>query len=314
LPEPKAIHELVSRFGGESDDGVHDYRVERVVSPAALGNAGDLVLLLAPKQASVPLPPSAVCLCAADIADRVPGGRRWVHTHALWVVSELLSELTEHSVFRAEPRAVYLEAGAEIAEGVVIEPGAVVHRAVRIGQGSRIGANAVIYSGVEIGRRVSIGASAVIGRQGFGFTQSPDGKRVRIPQLGGVIIEDDVEVGPLCTVDSGTLGPTRLCEGVKLDAQIHVAHNVQIGAHTVVAAQSGFAGSVVVDQDVLIGGQSGVADHVRIGRGARVAAKSGVVGDIPAGRTVAGFPAVSKVRWLRAMAALMKSGKRRHPR
>lgn len=314
LPEPATLRELVRRLGGTSDPGVRDYRVERIVTPAALGTEGDLVLLVTPSQLKVPLPPSAVCLCAADLAERVPGERRWIHSHALWVVSELLAPLLERSEFRLESRSVHVEAGAEIPEDVVIEPGAVIHRAVRIGSGSRIGPNAVLYAGVEIGRRVSIGASAVIGRPGFGFTESPDGKRVRVPQLGGVIIEDDVEVGPLCTIDAGTLGPTRLSEGVKLDAHVHVAHNVQIGAHTAVAAQTGFAGSVIVEQDVLIGGQSGVTDHARIGRGARLAAKSGVIGDVPAGVTVAGFPAVPKVHWLRAMAALMKQGKRGRPR
>jgi len=123
----------------------------------------------------------------------------------------------------------------------------------------------------------------------------PDGQGVRrIPQLGGVVIEDDVAIGPLTTVDAGTLAPTRVRRGAKIDAHCHVGHNCDIGEGALVAAQSGFAGSVVVGRNVLIGGQVGIADHVRVGDGARIAAKSGVIGDVPAGAVVAGYPAVSR--------------------
>ncbi len=147
-----------------------------------------------------------------------------------------------------------------------------------------------------------IGAGAVIGRPGFGWTQSPEGAIVPIPQLGGVRIEDDAEVGPLGTVDAGTLGPTVIGRGSKLDAHVHVGHNGQIGAGTIIAAQCGFAGSAEVGAGVRMGGQAGVADHVRIGDGARIAAKSGVIGDVDPGASVAGYPAIERVRWLRATA------------
>jgi UDP-3-O-[3-hydroxymyristoyl] glucosamine N-acyltransferase len=219
-------------------------------------------------------------------------------------VSELLAALAPDREFGGE--AAKPEPGGRIAPDVVIEPGAVIHARVSIGAGCRIGANAVLYGGVELGRRVDVGAGAVIGRPGFGFTESPSGEVVRVPHLGGVVIEDDVEVGALCTVDAGVLDATRIGRGVKLDAHVHVAHNVEIGAHTRVAAQSGFAGSVVIGERVAVGGQSGVADHARVGAGARLAAKSGVIGDVPAGLTVAGFPAVARRHWLRAMATLLR--------
>jgi UDP-3-O-[3-hydroxymyristoyl] glucosamine N-acyltransferase len=196
----------------------------------------------------------------------------------------------------------------------VLGAGAVVLSGAKVGAGTSIEPNAVIYGGVTLGARVVVGAGAVVGRPGFGFTPAPDGRMVRVPQLGGAVIEDDVEIGALCTVDAGTLGPTRLCRGCKLDAHVHVGHNVEIGAGALVAAQAGFAGSAVVGPEVLVGGQAGVTDHARIGRGARIAAKSGVIGDIPPGAVVAGFPAVPRMRWLRAMAATLKGTGEKGPR
>jgi UDP-3-O-[3-hydroxymyristoyl] glucosamine N-acyltransferase len=122
-----------------------------------------------------------------------------------------------------------------------------------------------------------------------------------------VIIEEDVSIGALCTIDAGVLGPTILRRGVKLDSQVHVAHNCDIGEGTMIAAQSGFAGSVKIGRGVLVGGQVGIGDHVVVGDGARIAGGSGVIGDVPAGAVVAGYPAVPRVRWLRALARLYRS-------
>jgi UDP-3-O-[3-hydroxymyristoyl] glucosamine N-acyltransferase len=159
-----------------------------------------------------------------------------------------------------------------------------------------------VFPRVTVGQRVRIDPGTVIGAPGFGHTA----KRA-IPQLGGVIIEDDVEIGALCTIAAGTIAPTIIRRGAKLDAQVHIGHNCEIGEGTIIAAQTGLAGSVRVGRGVLIGGQVGIADHVVIGDGARIAAKSGVIGDVPAGETYGGYPALPRVKWLRGLAALYRS-------
>lgn len=159
----------------------------------------------------------------------------------------------------------------------------------------------VIYPNVRIGQRVRIGAGSVIGAPGFRFVGD-----ARVAHRAGVVIEDDVEIGALCTIDAGILSPTTIGRGTKLDAQVHVGHGVRIGENCRIAAQVGLAGSVVIEDGVLIGGQAGVADHIRVGRGARIAAKSGVIGDVAPGTVVAGYPAVLRSRWLRGLAKLYR--------
>jgi len=223
-----------------------------------------------------------------------------------------LLETVEREQRASEPEgaAGYVSPGASVHQSVRLGVGAIVLGDAVIGAHSQIGPNAVIYDGAYLGARVSVGACSVVGRPGFGWVEGPDGQLRRIPQLGGVVIEDDVEVGPLCSIDAGTLGPTRVCSGVRLDAHVHVAHNVTLGRETVVAAQVGFAGSAKVGSRVRIGGQAGVGDHVRVGSGVAIAAKSGVVTNVSDGAVVAGFPAVSRLRWLRGLASLYRRSNR----
>lgn len=290
---PARLGDLCERLGGTLDATLGGREVERAISPEHSTSTTDLILVAAARFVAAAGSCPAVVLCRPELAGRLATGRRWVHPHAEWVLAELLDDAP------AAPSSSVIAPTAQISPGATVLPGA------RIGASSTVGPGAVIYGGVVIGERVSVGAGAVIGRPGFGWVTGPDGRTRRMPQRGGVSIEDDVEIGALSTVDSGTLAPTRLGAGSKLDAHVHVGHNVQIGRRCLIAAQSGFAGSVVLEDDVLVGGQVGVKDHVRIGAGARLAAKSGVIGDVPPGATVAGFPAVPRMRWLRGMARLL---------
>jgi UDP-3-O-[3-hydroxymyristoyl] glucosamine N-acyltransferase len=203
----------------------------------------------------------------------------WLHDYATWAMAELLD-------------------GALVPDVPAV-----------VGAGCSIATSAVLGPRVVLGARVAVGPGAVVGHPGFGWAFGANGAVRPVPQLGGVVIEDDVVIGPLSTVDAGTLGPTRIRRGVKLDAHVHIGHNTEVGEGTIVAAQCGFAGSVKIGRGVLVGGQVGIADHVVVGDGARIAAKSGVIGDVPAGVTVAGYPAVPRMRWLRALARLYRGGK-----
>jgi UDP-3-O-[3-hydroxymyristoyl] glucosamine N-acyltransferase len=193
-------------------------------------------------------------------------------------------------------------ASASVGALTVVEAGAVIRARVRlyplvyVGPGAEIGDDSVLYphavvrDGVRLGRRVIVHPGAVIGADGFGYAF--DGTRHRkIPQVGGVRVEDDVEIGAHTTIDRATLGETVVGEGTKIDNLVQVGHNVEIGAHTIIASLTGLAGSVRVGRGVAMGGQVGVNDHVSIGEGAVVAAQSGVAHDVPAGERMAGTPA-----------------------
>lgn len=306
LARAERLNELRNRFGGELDEPHTTRSVRRIVAPPQATEETDLSPLFAARSLKDAAVAAGVVLCAPSLAAKIPHGSRWLHPHPEWVLAQLLELAAARGQTEPERAAsAVVEAGAELGPGVRLGPGAVVMSGARVGAGSSIGPNAVIFGNVWLGERVSVGASAVIGRPGFGWVTGPGGERRRMPQPGGVIVEDDVEIGALSSIDSGTLMPTRVGAGTKLDAQVHVGHNVSLGPGCIVAAQSGFAGSAILGAGVLVGGQVGVKDHVVVGDGARLAAKSGVISDVAPGATVAGFPAVPRLRWLRAMAKLL---------
>lgn len=186
--------------------------------------------------------------------------------------------------------------GAVVGEGTSIGAGTVLHAGVVVGRGCQIGADTtfyprvVVYDDCLIGSRVTLHAGTVIGADGFGY-RTQDGKHVKVPQLGWVEVEDDVEVGAGTTIDRGTFGPTRIGAGTKIDNLVMVGHNCQIGRHNIIAAQVGIAGSSSTGDYVVLAGQAGVADHVHIGDRTQVAGKSGIVADVPPDSRLIGYPA-----------------------
>jgi UDP-3-O-[3-hydroxymyristoyl] glucosamine N-acyltransferase len=159
----------------------------------------------------------------------------------------------------------------------------------------------VLYDDTELGDRVILHSGVVLGSDGFGYAQE-GGRHLKIPQLGRVVLEDDVEIGANSTVDRGALEETRIGAGTKIDNLVMVAHNVRIGPHCILVAQSGISGSTRLGHHVIVAGQSGAVGHIRIGDGARVGAKSAVTHDLPDGAFVTGHPAQDHRRWLKERA------------
>lgn len=195
--------------------------------------------------------------------------------------------------------------GADVVVGddCVLHAGVVLYPGATIGRRFTAHARAIVREGVRIGDRVTLHAGAVVGSDGFGYLPAPDGIR-KIPQIGTVVLEDDVEIGANATVDRAALGATVVGRGTKIDNLVMVAHGCRIGAFSLLAAQVGLAGGTTLGTGVMLGGQAGSAGHLTIGDGARVAAKSGVHNDLPAGGTYGGYPAVEIREWRRSMSAL----------
>jgi UDP-3-O-[3-hydroxymyristoyl] glucosamine N-acyltransferase len=193
---------------------------------------------------------------------------------------------------------VYIGAFAYVGEKVTIGnntkifPGVYIAENVRIGNNTTIHAGVKIYEDCVIGNDVIIHAGTVVGSDGFGFAPQPDGSYQKVPQIGNVIIEDQVEIGANTTIDRATMGSTIIKKGVKLDNLIQIAHNVEIGSQTVIAAQTGISGSTKLGQKIMIGGQAGIAGHLTIADGVKIAGGAGVTKNLEGeGKSYAGFPA-----------------------
>jgi len=202
------------------------------------------------------------------------------------------------------PYAVVAD-GAKIGSRVTLYPGVYIGSGSNIGDDSVLYANVSIREGVSLGCRVIIHSGTVIGSDGFGFVTHA-GQHHKIPQVGNVIIEDDVEIGANCTIDRATLGSTVIKKGTKLDNLVHIAHNVTIGEHCLLAGQSGVAGSTTIGNYVVVGGKAAISDHLTIGDRVMIAGGSGVSRDISSGQVIAGYLAIPMRDWLKVQAVLPK--------
>lgn len=215
---------------------------------------------------------------------------------------------------------------AELEEGAIVEPGAVIGAEARIGRGTRVAANAVIGYRVCIGRdgyigpgaslvhtlvgdRVIIHGGVRIGQDGFGFAMGRQG-HFKVPQIGRVIIQDDVEIGANTTIDRGALKDTIIGEGTKIDNLVQIGHNVVVGRHCVIVAQVGISGSTELGDFVVMGGQSGAVGHIKIGPGAQIAGASHVAKDVPAMSKLAGTPAKPLTQWARELGMIARLARR----
>ncbi len=318
--EPFLLSDLARETGAELHGSDLTIRGASGVEDA---REGDISFLL-PRH-----PLSKLENCQASALILAPDHPRWDgvhlrHENPRWVFARALARLhgplprTEgidtharvHPTAQVAPTATIgpfavVAQDAVIGPGVVLEPGVFVGRRVRIGADSRLDAYAIVRDDCILGARVWIYSHAVIGSQGFGF-EIHEGRAERLWHIGGVLIEDDVEIGAGTHVDRATTGMTVIGAGTKIDNHVMVGHNCRIGAGCCIAAHTGLAGSCILGDGVVMGGGCGVADHTVIGDGARIAGGSGVHGRVPAGATFAGAPAREHRSWLREMAALSR--------
>lgn len=265
---------------------------------------------------------AAACLTRADLAALLPARTTVLIARepfrAFVQVSRALFPESLCPVSIAPPGATagaHIDETARLESGATVEPGAVIGAGAEIGSGTVIGATAVIGTGVRIGRDCSIGASAVIsnsligdrviihpgckiGQDGFGFVMGATG-HLKVPQVGRVIIQDDVEIGAGTTVDRGAIRDTVIGEGTKIDNLVQIGHNVSIGRHCILVAFTGISGSATLEDFVAMGARAGTVPNVTVGEGSQIAASSNVANDVPPGSRWGGSPAKPMRHWLR---------------
>ena len=208
-------------------------------------------------------------------------------------------------------KSVYIGPFACIEEGAIIGDNTYIHPHVTVGYNAKVGNNTILYPHVtiyhdcRIGNNCILHAGSVVGADGFGFAPSPEGYE-NIPQIGIAILEDDVEIGANTCIDRATMGATIIHKGTKLDNLVQIAHNVEVGSHTVMASQAGVAGSAKIGEWCMFGGQVGVAGHIKVGDHVTVGAQSGIPGNTKSGSTLMGYPAIDPKQFARSAAIYKK--------
>jgi len=269
---------------------------------------------------------AGACFVPAELADQVPAGCLALvtrHPQAAWS----LAAGALHRPILLQPGETLIDPTAVLEEGVEIGARVTIGAGARVGAGTRLAAGAVIGPGVAIGRdcrvgpnavvgfalvgdRVSLYAGAVIGEAGFGAAAGPAGV-VDVPQLGRVILQDNVTIGVNSCVDRGAYEDTVVGENTKIDNLVHIAHNTRVGRNCVMAAYVGISGSVTIGDGCAFGGRAGVADHINIGAGATIGAAAGVMRDVPGGEFWSGYPAKPVREWLKESVWLAKAARRK---
>jgi UDP-3-O-[3-hydroxymyristoyl] glucosamine N-acyltransferase len=321
---------------GASPSGEVDLAAEiKDVRPLDVAGRGDLSFLDNPKYLPLFAQTGATaCLVAPKFAGQAPAGtaalvtpepyRGFAKVLTLFYPDALKPKSARTGALASAER---VDRSARLEEGVIVEPGAVVGAEASIGSGTTIAAGTVIGYRVYVGRdcyigpnatlthtlvgnRVTIHAGAAIGQDGFGFAMGRAGHQ-KVPQIGRVIIQDDVEIGANTTIDRGALRDTVIGEGTKIDNLVQIGHNVVIGRHCIIVAQTGISGSAELGDFVALGGQVGVVGHVKIGAGAQIAGSSNVRGNVPPGSRWGGTPAKPTRLWFRELTVLRKLAERK---
>lgn len=315
----------VSRITGGQLSGDPEIRV-RGVAPLDTAGPEELSLVAGHRYLSyVHATKAAAVLVSESLSREVPGAvARVVVPDPHVALTQLLPVLYPEP--RVEPSVhptAVLEGGVVLGNRVAIGAYTVVEEGSHLGDDVRIGAHVMIsrgcevgsatvihphvtlYPGVRIGARCLVRSGARLGSDGFGHAWM-DGEHRKIPQVGGCVIEDDVEIGANTTIDRGSIGDTTVGRGTKIDNLVQIGHNCRLGRHVIIVSQVGISGSTTIDDGAVIGGQVGIVGHITVGAGAKVGAQAGVIGDVAPGSTVSGYPARPHKEAMRASAALQR--------
>jgi UDP-3-O-[3-hydroxymyristoyl] glucosamine N-acyltransferase len=324
---PFPLGEVAKACGATLPEGADPARMIADVRPLAEAGPAHISFLDNRKYlAQLKATAAGACLVVPAFADRVPAGTAALLTKAPYRGFALaLALFYPEAMWPKVARpggAVGVDPTAKLEEGVLIEPGAIVGPEAEIGRGTRLAAGAIVGERVRIGRNCYIGALSTIthallgdrviihagvriGQDGFGFAMSGQG-HLKVPQIGRVIVQDDVEIGANTSIDRGALKDTIIGEGTKIDNLVQIGHNVIVGRHCVIVAQCGISGSTELGDFVVMGGQSGAVGHIKIGTGAQVAGASHPKDDIAPGERVGGTPAKPIRAYAREIAVLAR--------